>query len=75
MYIAYKLLFSIFNIRPLSKAEITEWWLLGGLPSDDIGLSIGPNCLYKQKLNFGKVPSLDTWPMRFTDSGVHVTIM
>ena len=50
-------------------------WLPGGLPRDVIGLSIGPTCLYKQKLNFDKAPLLIPQPMKLLDSGAHVTIM
>ena len=50
-------------------------WLPGGLPCEVIGLSMGPTCLYKQKLNFGEAPFLVAQPMRLLDSGAHVTAM
>ena len=50
-------------------------WLQGGPPRDAIGLSMGPTCLHKQKLNFREAPLLVTQQMRLLESGAHVTMI
>ena len=60
---------AIWEIQTMTR------WLPGGLPREVIALSMGPTCLYKQKLNFGEAPFLVAQPMRLLDSGAHVTAM
>ena len=48
---------------------ITRW-----TPSWHIGLSIGPTHIYKQTLYIDKAPLLVARPVRFIDSGTHMTM-
>ena len=51
------------------RMMITRW-----TPSWHIGLSIGPTHIYKQTLYIDKVPLLVVRPVRFIDSGTHMTM-